>query len=92
MENKVSNHLITLVERNILNINGIKKLNSFDDKEFFIETIMGLLLIKGESLELIKMDTFSGEISIKGKIDSINYFEEKGKKIKVDTIVSRLFK
>ena len=80
-----SSHIITINERKI------KKLNSFDDKEFFVDSIMGPILIKGEMLELIKMDTFQGNLSIKGKIYSVNYLEESGKN-KTDHIMARLFK
>lgn len=92
MENKNYTHSVNILERGSLSISGVKKINNFDEKEFYIESVMGSILIKGESLELIKMDTFQGDISIKGKIDSILYFDEKNKKIKMDSIVSRLFK
>ena len=86
-----SNHTINLVERKNVNLTGIKKLNSFDDSEFFVDSIMGSILIKGDSLELIKLDTFQGNLSIKGKINSINYMDN-NKKNKADNIMSRLFK
>lgn len=86
------NHLITITERKNIIISGVKKINHFDENEFFIDSIMGQVLIKGENLELLKLDTFQGNISIKGKICSVNYFEESNKKIKTDTIIARLFK
>ena len=42
---------------------------------------MGFILIKGEGLELIKLDTFQGTLSIKGKVNSLNYLEAGGKKV-----------
>ena len=86
-----SSHIITINERKNIILTGIKKLNSFDAKEFFVDSIMGPILIKGEMLELIKMDTFQGNLSIKGKIYSVNYLEESGKN-KTDHIMARLFK
>lgn len=86
------NHAVQISERKNIIISGIKKLDSFDDTEFFAESIMGHILIKGESLELLKMDTFQGTLSIKGRIDSIMYLDPKNKKIKGESIVSRLFK
>ena len=35
------NHLITINERKNIILSGIKKLNSFDDSEFFVDSIMG---------------------------------------------------
>lgn len=89
LDNK--NHKISISERKNILLSGIKKINSFDENEFFIESIMGSILIKGENLELMNLDTYQGNLSIKGKIDSINYLDE-NKKIKADTIIARLFK
>ena len=85
------NHKIDITERKNIYLTGVKKLNSFDEKEFFVDSIMGPILIKGNNLELIKLDTFQGSLSIKGKIDSINYLEE-SKKIDSESIIKRLFK
>ena len=85
------NHNISISERKNIVISGVKKLNSFDNKEFFVESIMGHILIKGENLELIKLDTFQGNLSIKGKISSVIYLDD-NRKAKTDSIMARLFK
>ncbi len=90
-KDSISNHNISILERKNISLTGIKKINSFDDCEFFVDSIMGAMLIKGENLELIKLDTFQGNLSIKGKINSISYLDD-NKKIKTDNIMSRLFK
>lgn len=84
-------HLITISDRKNITLSGIKKLNSFDDTEFFVDSIMGPIIIKGDNLELLKLDTFRGNLSIKGKIVSVNYLDDI-KKIKTESIMSRLFK
>ena len=53
---------------------------------------MGYMNIKGSDLEIIKIDTYQGDVSIKGKIDSITYIDDKNKKNKEESIFSRLFK
>ncbi|UKI58971.1 MAG: hypothetical protein L6V81_07940 [Clostridium sp.] len=58
----------------------MKKLNSFDDTEFFVDSIMGPIIIKGENLELLKLDTFQGNLSIKGKIFSVMYLDDNKKR------------
>lgn len=87
-----SSHSVSINDRKSIVVQGVKKLNSFDDSEFFVETVMGHMLIKGENLELLKLDTFQGNLSIKGKINSINYLESNSKKIKTETVLARLFK
>ena len=88
------NHGITLVERKSLIVTGVKKIENFDDEEFLMETSMGFLIVKGEELELIKLDTMQGNVSIKGNIKGLNYIEDiKNKdKSKEQSIFNRLFK
>jgi len=90
-ENVSLSHNISLIERKNITLTGIKKLNSFDDTEFFVDSVKGSILIKGEGLELINLDTYTGKLSIKGKIDSVNYLDG-NKKNKGENIVARLFK
>ena len=54
------NHGITLVERKNIVISGVKKIESFDSEEFLMETTLGYLVIKGNELEIIKLDTYQG--------------------------------
>lgn len=86
------NHTVTMVERKSFVTNGVKKVENFDDKQFLIETVMGMLLVKGEGLELIKLDTLQGTISIKGLISSLTYLDETTAKSKESSIFYRLFK
>lgn len=85
------NHSVSITERKNLLISGVKKIESFDDKEFFLESVMGFILIKGEGLELIKLDTFQGTVSIKGKVNSFIYLEE-SKKQPQESVFAKLFK
>lgn len=87
------NHSFNLVERKNVTITGVKKVDSFDSEEFLIESVMGYLVLKGESLELIKLDTLQGVVTIKGMISSLTYIDEHhGKKDKENSVISRLFK
>lgn len=86
------NHNITINERKNIVISGVKKIDSFDNEEFLMETTMGYIIIKGSELEIVKLDTYQGNVSIKGKINSLNYMENASKKDKEEGIFSRLFK
>ena len=88
---QVLSHNIQITDRKMLQMNGIKKIENFNKEEFFLQSVMGYLLIKGEELELVKLDTSGGNIYIKGKIDSIVYLEENKKKNK-ESLIYRLFK
>lgn len=86
------NHTITLVERKSLMTSGVKKIENFDDTQFLMDTVMGFLLVKGEGLELIKLDTIQGNVSIKGTIISMTYLDEDHKKEKENSLFNRLFR
>ena len=86
------NHSVNILERKTLVITGVKKIENFDKLHFLIETTMGFMVIKGNDLELIKLDTLAGNVSIKGTIDSMQYVIENSKKSKDDSILNRLFK
>ena len=75
-------HGISLAERKNLIVTGVKKIENFDTEQFLLETSMGFILVKGEDLELIKLDTIQGNVSIRGLVSSINYLEEGQKKNK----------
>ena len=87
-----SNHSISIQERKNILITGVKKIDSFDDEEFLLETNMGYIVIKGEDLEIVKLDTYQGNVSIKGKINSLIYMESSNKKEKENSIFNKLFK
>ena len=85
-------HSISLVERKNLLITGVKKIENFDEEQFFMETVQGFLTLKGEGLELIKLDTMQGNVTIKGMIHNITYLEDQIKNEKETGIFHRLFK
>jgi len=83
-------HSFSVSERKNIIITGIVKIDSFDKQEFLIETVQGVMNIKGDNLEVVKLDTYQGNITIKGRIDSINYIEENIKR--ESSIFAKLFK
>jgi len=87
------NHVFNLVERKNVSISGVKKIDSFDSEEFLIESVMGMMILKGEGLELVKLDTREGVVTIKGMVNSLTYVDEMtSKKSKENSVLSRLFK
>lgn len=86
------NHTISITERKNINISGVKKIESFDNEEFLMDTTLGALVIKGEELEIIKLDTYQGNVSLKGKINSVFYADSSTRKEKENSFFSKLFK
>ncbi len=83
------NHNITINERKNIIISGVKKIESFDNEEFLLDTTMGSIVIKGHDLEIIKLDTYQGTVSIKGTIISLTYADINKKE---EGVFSKLFK
>lgn len=86
------NQGITINERKNIIISGVKKIESFDNEEFLMDTTLGYLVIKGSDLEIIKLDTYQGNVSIKGRLDSLTYLDELNKKDKDNSFLNKLFK
>ncbi len=87
-----SNHEVKIIDRREIYLSGVKKITSFDHEEFLLETTMGVLLLKGSGLEILKLDTHDGNVRIKGKINSYQYLEKNGGKAKEESFMAKLFK
>ena len=83
---------LKMVDRSQIILTGIKKIESFDSEEFLMDTTLGFLHIKGSELEIIKLDTYQGNVSIKGKIDSLIYSDNGISKNKEESFLTKLFK
>ena len=86
------NHGVSIAERKNILVTGVKKIESFDKEEFLMDTTLGFLIIKGNSLEIIKLDTYQGNVTIKGQVDSLSYVSKDLKKEKEESFLSKLFK
>ena len=83
-------HSFSVSERKNIIISGVVKIDSFDSEEFLLETVQGYMNIKGENLEVVKLDTYQGNITIKVKICAINYIDENTKK--ESSVFAKLFR
>ncbi|MDX8047545.1 sporulation protein YabP [Gracilibacillus sp. S3-1-1] len=84
-------HHVKMTNRRLLEIDGVKEVDSFDSEEFLLQTVMGYLVIRGENLQMKNLDVESGHVSIKGKIYELSYLDEQhGEKAK--GLFSKLFK
>lgn len=85
------NQTISINERKSIIVSGVKKIESFDNEEFLMETTLGFIIIKGRELEIVKLDTYQGTVSIKGVFVSLTYIDD-SKKSKEESMFSKLFK
>jgi sporulation protein YabP len=84
-------HDVMMRGRRLLDITGVKLVESFDNEEFLLETVMGFLSIRGQNLQMKNLDVDKGVVSIKGKVFDIVYLDEQsGEKAK--GFFSKLFR
>jgi len=72
----LGHHQVTVKDRKLMEVTGVKKLYSFDSEIFVIETTMGVLTVHGKDLEMKNLELDKGELSIIGYI--INHEYEDG--------------
>ena len=83
--------LITITNRKVLDIDGVKKLDSFDSKEFLIDTINGYVHVSGSDLSLGLMDMEKGKLTINGIVNSVSYLAKNRTESK-ESFFAKLFK
>lgn len=69
----VQQHNITLECRKKLKISGVKDIDSFSETKVVLNTVMGELVIKGEDLHIIMLETETGDFSMNGNVSSLVY-------------------
>lgn len=83
-------HNVVLKDRKVLELTGVKQIDSFDATEFLLETAQGWMIVQGKELTLGKLDTERGDVVIRGLIESMSYVtNKKGSK---DSMISKIFK
>ncbi|SFB22848.1 MULTISPECIES: sporulation protein YabP [unclassified Bacillus (in: firmicutes)] len=75
-KNTIPDHDVVMRGRRLLDITGVKQVESFDNEEFLLETSMGFLSIRGQNLQMKNLDVDKGIVSIKGKVFELNYLDE----------------
>ena len=87
----LGHHQVTVKDRKLMEITGVKKLHSFDSEMFVIETTMGILTVHGHDLEMKNLELDKGELSIIGYIVNHEY-EDNGYDGGGKGLFSKLFK
>lgn len=84
-------HNVILKDRKVLELTGVKQIDSFDASEFLLETAQGWMIVQGKELTLGKLDTERGDVVIRGVIESMSYVSSKKGGSK-DSMMSKIFK
>ncbi len=85
---KGKNHTLMLDSRSKLSLSGAEDVSGFNEETVCIKTSCGSLIIKGERLHIDKLNLETGEVSIDGKINALQYIGSDGSRSRL----SKLFK
>ena len=66
-------HTLTLDNSERLVITGAEDVNGFNEEAVSVSTTDGLLLIKGSGLHIDRLNLETGDVSIDGKINAMQY-------------------
>lgn len=84
-------HSLTLDNKEVLNVSGVAGVDNFNDEVVVLLTTKGKLTIKGEKLNISKLNVEEGKLSVKGNIGSIVYSDVDLPREKT-SLVKKLFK
>ena len=96
MENNKDTPLYQLLlqNRELLQVNGVIEVESFDEKQVIAVSKLGPLVVKGEALHITQLNLEEGQLMLEGAINSFEYVEDKKAKMRAKGkgVMSRLFK
>lgn len=73
-------HTLLLKNRELLSLEGVIEVNSFDEEVVILKTEGGQLTVEGEGLHVKKLLLEAKEAVIEGKILSLSYTDQRGGK------------
>lgn len=92
-QNNISkNHKFTLDNRKKATMTGVKDVVEFDLNQVLLESVMGMIHIKGKDMKVTRLSLEKGEVDVEGNVDSITYSDVKEYGQKGKSVIKRLFK
>ena len=85
-------HRVSMTGRRAAILTGVEDVLSFDEHEILLQTIEGVLTIKGEDLHVNRLSVEKGEIDMEGRITSLSYSDKDGFRQNGESLFGRLFR
>ncbi|MBD3922778.1 sporulation protein YabP [Paenibacillus cellulosilyticus] len=77
--------------RKLLELSGVRNVESFDSEEFLLETELGFLTVRGQNLHMKHLSLEQGQVAIEGLIHSLAYLDG-SPQTKSKSLFGKLFK
>ncbi|MDE6220542.1 MAG: sporulation protein YabP [Lachnospiraceae bacterium] len=87
----IGKHRFSMEQRRECKITGVVEVQSFDENNILMETVDGMLAIKGTNLHVGRLNLEKGEADVDGKVDSLAYFDKNTLAKKGEGLLTRLF-
>lgn len=66
---------VKLIGRKLLELTGVKNVESFDSEEFLLDTELGFLTVTGQNLHMKHLSLEQGLVAIEGFVHSLAYLD-----------------
>lgn len=71
--NREMPHTVILEGREKLSISGVVDVQSFDEDQVLLETVRGMLVVRGQGLHVERLQLEAGELIVEGEVGSLEY-------------------
>ena len=72
-------HHVILEGREQLSVSGVEEVESFDEESGVLHTTKGVLVIRGQQLQLQTLSIDGGQVAVDGTVDAMSYEEAQRK-------------
>jgi len=66
-------HRLVMENRELIELTGVQKVQSFDPKEIILETELGILSVKGDQLDIKLLNLEEGLVDLQGSVAALIY-------------------
>ena len=71
--NREMPHTVILEGREKLSISGVVDVQSFDEDQVLLETVRGMLVVRGQGLHVERLQLEAGELLVEGEVGCLEY-------------------
>ena len=71
--NREMPHTVILEGREKLTISGVVDVQSFDEEQVLLETVRGMLVVRGQGLHVERLQIEAGELIVEGEVGLVEY-------------------
>ena len=71
--NREMPHTVIMEGREKLSVSGVVDVQSFDEEQVLLETVRGMLVVRGQGLHVERLQLEAGELIVQGEIGLMEY-------------------